>query len=359
MGIETPPNEALWILILNWNGWRDTIECLKSLKTVRVSPEYQLRILVIDNGSTDASLRELRSFRTNTEGPSFEILETGANLGFAGGNNAGMRKAVVEGADWVLLLNNDTVVDRSFAAKLLSAGKEDSRIGLLNPKILLFEAEAPSRRIWFIGGKIDWLRTRGGHMGYRKEDRGQYDTPSVQDSDYATGCCLLARAATIRDIGLLPEEYFVYHEDVAWSLTARKRGWRCAVVPAAVVWHKGAASSREHSASYIRYHVRNGLILVRHAGNPMQIMAAYFLTLPRALWQCVKWVVFPRKRLWASATLEGIRDAWLGRTGPIVESPNPKSVPQSGIPPSSKREIGGGKILNKSEDPKGSSPLRV
>ncbi|OHA53391.1 MAG: hypothetical protein A2991_00085 [Candidatus Terrybacteria bacterium RIFCSPLOWO2_01_FULL_58_14] len=338
-----PPREVLWILILNWNGWRDTIECLKSLKAVRVPPEYQLRILVVDNGSTDASLHELRSFRANIEAPSFEILETGANFGFAGGNNAGIRKALEEGADWVLLLNNDTVVDGSFAAKLLSSGKEDSRIGLLNPKILLYEAEAPHRRIWFMGGRVDWLRTRGRHVGYRQEDQGQYDAPPIQDSDYSTGCCVLARATALREIGLLPEEYFVYHEDVAWSLTARKHGWRCVVVPAAVVWHKGAASSREYSASYIRYHVRNGLILVRRAGNPMQIMAAYFFTLPRVLWQYAKWMLFPRKRLWVSATLGGIRDAWLGRTGPILESLNPKTVPQSGIPLSSKRKQVAGK----------------
>jgi GT2 family glycosyltransferase len=203
-------------------------------------------------------------------------------------------------------------VDPEFLTTLLDAAATDPSIGMLNPKILL--QEHPDR-IWSAGGRINWMRTKGWHIGYDEPDRGQYDAPPVQDSQYVTGGCLLLRREVIEQIGFLPEEYFVYYEDGEWSTLAQRAGWRTVVIPGAKIWHKGAASSGEHSASYIRYHVRNGLLFARRTGNLPQITAAYLMSLPRALWQTIKLVFYPAKRTWARAILAGIADAWKGETG--------------------------------------------
>lgn len=301
--------QSLWILILNWNGWRDTIACLTSLRPAIGGSE---RIVVIDNGSTDDSVIQLTTHNRQRTTPFFELIETGKNLGYAGGNNVGIQKALTGGAQWILLLNNDTIVAPDFLSKMREAAQKDPRLGLLNPKIYL--GEPPSRILWFAGGVVDYSRAEGRHVGYKKEDLGQFDGTATE---YATGCCLLARRETIEDIGLLPDAYFLYYEDTEWSVRARKKGWRCAVVPSAHVWHKGAASSRESSPAYIRYHVRNGLLFVRRNGNIPQIIFSHSISLARASWQGFKILIRPKKRSWSVAILNGIYDGWLGRTGQI------------------------------------------
>jgi len=306
------------VIILNWNGWTDTIECLKSLKSaevpVRENGPETVRFFVVDNGSTDDSLAKFEKFRYDPSAPAFTLVETGQNLGFAGGMNVGIRRAIDDGASWILLLNNDTTVTPAFLRLLTAAGDRDPHIGMLNPKIL--RAAEPTK-FWFIGGRVNWMHTRGSHASFGEEDRGQHDTPAPFETDYCTGCCLLARRELIEEIGLLPEAYFIYYEDTEWGIRARRRQWRCVVVPEAKIFHKGAASSREHSFLYIRYHIRNGLLLARRTGNPLQIGAAYSTSALRAFHQLIKRYREPKKRRWSSAILLGIKDAWLGRTGKI------------------------------------------
>lgn len=301
----------VWVIILSWNGWREIIPCLKSLRRVDDPP---IHVLVVDNGSTDDTLEHLHAFQASTEAPRFAILENGANLGFAGGMNVGMKKALEEKAEWILLLNQDTTVDPDFLRGMLKATATDEKIGMVNPKILLAD---PPDYIWSVGGEVNGMLTRGTHIGYGERDSGQYDLPEVRDTEYATGGCLLVKSSLIRDIGLLSDAYFLYYEDVEWSLKARRSGWRCVITASAKIWHKGAASSKEHSRAYIRYHVRNGLLLARRMGTPSQIILAYLYSIPRAAWQVVKWLLYPEKRRWAVAILLGIRDAWLNRTGKI------------------------------------------
>jgi len=302
----------VWIIILNWNGWQDTIECLQSLKKIT---DPKVRILVVDNASTDESLAKLHQFQKTSHAPEFELLESQENLGFAGGMNLGIIHAMTENPDWLLLLNNDTVVEPTFLTTLLEAAKTDPKIVILNPKILL---KGKPEYFWFAGGKLDKLLTKGSHVGLGEQDTGQYDIPPVRDTDYSTGGCLLVRRSVIDKIGLLPEEYFVYYEDTEWSLRAERAGFRCVVVPKAKIWHAGAASSKEFSESYIRYHVRNGLLLNRRMGNPMQVVKAYFLSLLRAGKQLIKLLhEHPQERIWAKTVLLGICDAWLGKTGKI------------------------------------------
>lgn len=300
------------IIVLNWNDWEDTISCLKSLKNItRPNP----RIILVDNGSTDESLSAFKKAKNNSDLPPFEILENEKNLGFGGGVNIGIKKALKANAEWILLLNNDTVVSPDFLEILLSAAEKDKKIGLLNPKILMAEDRD---KIWFIGGKFNKLLTKGFHINYGDKDAGQFDEQETQKTDYATGGCLLIKRGVIEKIGLLPEAYFMYYEDAEWSLRAKKAGFKSVVVPKSKIWHKGAASSKEFSPSYIRYHVRNGLLFNRRMGNPLQIIFAYGISVLRAFWQIIKIIFTPTKRVWAISILLGLKDAWLFRTGEII-----------------------------------------
>lgn len=311
MGVARP----VYIVVLNWNGWSDTIACLDSLRAVTTPA---VKVLVVDNASTNESVQKLQEYIASGRGPKeIKLLENNINAGFSGGMNMGIEAARAGAAEWIVLLNNDTLVDPHFVEIMLAAAEADSTIGMVNPKILLLEKR---NVIWSVGGRINWMKTKGWHIGYNERDQGQYDSPAVQDSAYTTGGCVLLRASMLLEIGLMPEAYFLYYEDVEWSLLAQRAGWRTVVVPKAKIWHKGAASTREFSEAYIRYHVRNGLLLARRMGSPAQIVVAYGVSILRAVYQLLKWVGVPNKRPWARAILQGIMDAWMNRTGFIKQS---------------------------------------
>ncbi len=291
----------VFIIILNWNRWPDSLECLDSLK----NNDYQnYQIVIVDNGSkkkpelSDANIK----FIYNQE-----------NLGFSGGNNVGIKYALEKGADYILLLNNDTVVSRNFLSKLVGAGEKDKNFGMIGPKIYF---ENASKKIWSAGGKVNWLYNKGEMRGFGKIDKGRYDKPDIQETEYLTGCCLLIKREVIEKIGYMPEEYFLYYEDTDWSLKARKRGYKCIFVPKAVIWHKGSKSSISGSSSYIYYHIRNGLVMAKKY-TPFYLKPFVHLD---ALWRAVKQLVkllFPSKRMWAKAALKGINDFYLGKKGNI------------------------------------------
>lgn len=288
---------SVYIIILNWNNWPDVKECLASLQN-NDYPNY--KVVIVDNGSKE-----------KPAAPDLEIkiIYNQENLGFAGGNNVGIKHALENDADYVLLLNNDTIVSGNFLTKLIEAGESDKEIGLLGPKIFFY---GDKKRIWFAGGKVNWLRNKGTMRGWGEMDNGQYDRPKIQETDYLTGCCLLIKREAIKKIGLMPEEYFLYYEDTDWSLKARKAGYKCVFVPESKIWHKVSKSSAAGSPSYIYYHVRNGLLLARRYA-PWYIKPAVHLD---ALWRLLKQpikLLIPGKRKWVKPILLGIKDFYLKR----------------------------------------------
>lgn len=245
------------VIVLNWNGLDLTKECLDSLQKVSYP---NLEVILVDNGSLDGSQGY---FRENY--PWVRLIENSRNLGFAGGNNVGMRSALKGDVDYILLLNNDTVVDPRFIDELVEKGESRADIGVLCPKIYYYD---DPDIIWYAGGSISLLRGASRHFGFREIDMGQHDTP--REVNFVTGCAFFIKRAVIEKIGLLDEAFFIYSEDADWSTRAVKAGYRCWYVPASRIWHKEGMSSKCKPNGYkARIGTRNMAYLIyKHAKGP-------------------------------------------------------------------------------------------
>lgn len=234
---QKPADPLVFIVLVNWNGRKVTLECLDSLARVDYTP---FKVVVVDNGSSDGSADAIR-----TAHPEVHILLLTENRRFAGGNNEGMRYALNEGAELLLLLNNDTTVAPDFLRFLVDRMHSTGRCGMVSPKI--YYADPPDC-LWYAGGRISYWTGTMRHTGIRETDRGQYDT--LRDIDYATGCCILTSADVIRAVGMLDESYFIYTEDADWSVRIKKAGYRLVFEPRARVWHKLSVSAGGHLSSF-------------------------------------------------------------------------------------------------------------
>jgi GT2 family glycosyltransferase len=245
---------SVWIVVVNWNQRVMTLECLASLAKVTYTP---YRTLLVDNGSSDGSAEAVRAAF-----PAVEVLPLPRNRLFAGGNNAGIQHALTAGADMVMLLNNDTLIDPACVGHLVAGMKANSAIGMTVPKI--FYAVEPAR-LWYAGGRVSFATGSMSHRGIRELDHGQFDQPG--ETEYATGCCLLVTRGVIERIGLLDETYKMYAEDADWSLRAREAGYRIQYVPAARVWHRLSVSTGGHLSWYKLSHKAksNARFFLRHA----------------------------------------------------------------------------------------------
>ena len=289
-------------VVLSWNRREDTLACLRSLAAAEPAPH----VIVVDNASTDGTSEAVRR-----EFPAMELIENPTNLGFAEGNDVGIRRALAQGADHVLVLNNDTEVDVGFLAPLLEEAARRPDAGALSPKILFAE---PSDVIWFAGAEYDARSGYNGrHRGYREADDGRFD--AVVETGRVCGAAMLVPRDVLEKVGVFDPELFAYSEDTDWSLRAREAGYRHYVVPASRVWHKvSAASGGESSPTAIYYDVRNALVVAeRHAPlgafgtwrRRLTIVGAHLVQVARA----------PRRRECLVATWQGWRDFHAGRLG--------------------------------------------
>lgn len=250
------PNISVAIILVNWNGLEFTSACLSSLKNIDY-PDF--KVFVVDNGSENQEGKVLKS-----RFPEIVLIETGENLGFAGGNNVGIRKALAEGFSHVLLLNNDTVVEPDFLGELVRASQKYPDAGIIQPLILFLHNP---REIWSAGGK--WIPTfcRSITLGDR-EPIANYRVKNPK-LDWATGCAMLLSSKAIEKAGLLNEQFFVYFEDVEWSLRIQKSGFGIFLEEKSKIYHEaGASSKKQHAEGTLSprvfyYHVRNQLFLIR------------------------------------------------------------------------------------------------
>ena len=292
------------IIVLSWNNSEDTLECLTSLAGL----DYPAcKVVVVDNGSTDGSVTVIRDHF-----PSVTLLENAENLGYAGGNNVGLRCALAQGADYVLLLNNDTEVAPDFLHHLVEATEADPTVGIAGPTIYYHER---SDRIWSAGGAIDWQRGKTWMVGLNETEVGQFGV-APHEVDFVTGCALLAKQAVVEEVGLLDERFFAYYEETEWCVRAQRAGFKIVHVPRAKVWHKIPLDARDDSPFAHYYMTRNRLLFLKATGAGWQ---AWFHTLiAEYLRTLISWSVKSRwqhKRPQRTAMLRAIVDAGFGLWG--------------------------------------------
>ena len=269
--------KTLGVVVLSWNGVPLTRQTLDSLANCRVPEGWRAHVIVVDNASTDGSPAAVAA-----EYPWAELIALPENRRFAGGNNAGLERALARGDDAVMLLNNDVQADPGLYEKLLLALEQDPRAGAAAP--LIYHA-APTDLIWYASGRCAVALAHASHRGIRERDHGQYR--SVEETGYLTGCCLLATAEAWRTVGALDERYFIYAEDADWSLRARAAGYSLLFVPTARLWHQVSASSGGAANPWKIYQrLRANLRLFSsHARGPARLTwAPAFLAQQAALW---------------------------------------------------------------------------
>jgi GT2 family glycosyltransferase len=254
-------NPKVSIIILNWNGLEDTIECLESLKEVRY-PNYE--VIVVDNGSkgNDAAVLEQR-LRDHVH-----LIRNDKNYGYTGGNNIGIRYALDNSSpDYLLILNNDTVVAPDFLDHMIEVTENDASIGIAGPKVYY---HGFPNRIQGAGARVDMRTGQAYHIGIKEIDCGQYD--SQRKVDYVFGCCMLIKREVVERIGLFDESYFCYWDETDYCFRAREAGYRVIYIPQAKIWHKAPLKLRmwdktpisaKGSGLYYYYMARNNFKFMR------------------------------------------------------------------------------------------------
>lgn len=340
------------ILILNWNNWPDTVACLESIFQISFN---NFQIVVIDNGSTDDSGKKIQEWaggKLRTDNPfipyspgnkpipivSYDrqaserggnpeqehslsdslgggvnhplvFIQTGANLGYGGGNNVGLRFALKrEDFSHVWILNNDTVCHRDALQELMACMESDDKTGAVGSKLLYYNRPDT---LHMAGGcrVVPWMGNAS-MIGVDEKDDGRWDEPL--EPDYISGASLLIKKKVLENVGLMDERYFLYWEDADWGVRMRRNGYRLLYCPASRVWHKEGGTAGRLSPDSDYYWVRNGLFFMKKfypALLPL-MPVSYFLkyTLIRLL---------KGQPLHFSAFLGGLKDFLMGKTGPL------------------------------------------
>jgi GT2 family glycosyltransferase len=254
------------VVLLNWNGRDDTLACLDSLER---SDYPHLEIVIVDQGSQDGLVEVLRQRESHVK-----PIVNEENLGFAGGNNQGIRYGLENEADYILLLNNDTVVDRQCISELVRVAESNPAAGTLGPKI--YQYDEPNR-IWSAGGIVDFSENIGRMRGYGRTDKGQFD--GLTEVDFISGCAVMVPRKVTEIAGLLSEEFYpAYYEDTDWGMRIRAAGYVNLLVPSAKIWHKASASTGGDYNPTSKY-------LMGHR-------AVVFMRKYATWYQWVKWFIF-------------------------------------------------------------------
>lgn len=217
----------------------NTLECLDSL--TKLKTKHLSSVYIVNHDSASGSLAQHPTLP--------KIIESKTNLGFAGHNNLGIKQALQDEQEYIILLNNDTRVDSGFVDPLMQT-LQDPKVALVSPKIYFapghefhqnYNKQQKGKVLWYAGGVIDWQNMLLFHRGVDEVDRGQFD--EVVETDFATGCCVAFSRQTLDKISFMPEDYFMYLEDADWSMRAKQAGLKVLYQPHSAIWHKNAGST--------------------------------------------------------------------------------------------------------------------
>ncbi|MFN8543674.1 MAG: glycosyltransferase family 2 protein [Candidatus Binatia bacterium] len=296
---------AAAVIVLHWGSKADTLACLRSVAGSSVPPRA---LLVVDNGTGALAPAEVAA-----AAPGAELIALPENLGFTGGNNVAIRRALAAGAEWVVLLNNDAVLDRDCLGELVRVAQSRSRVAAVGAKVLW--GKDPSR-LW-----VAWGRLTYGAALVERVGNGVPDGPAfaaVREVDWVPGCAMLLARAALEDIGLLDDRFFAYHEDVDWCTSARARGWHVLFAPAARVVHQGEGSLAPRGpANPVRYlAARNTVLFARKHARPGQwLRLAVTITASLPLELARRWRHGETRVV--TLLVRGYLDGLLGRAVPV------------------------------------------
>lgn len=300
------------VIILSWNRKKDTLETIKSLSSANTDG-FKLEIMVVDNGSTDGSVEVLEKLGTR-----IKLIKNQVNLGFAEGNNVGIRDALARRFDYIALLNDDTVVDKDLVRNILREHQRYPKAGAISPKIYFakgfefhdrYKAADLGKVIWYAGGDIDWANVYGSNHGVDEVDNGQFN--KVKEVDFATGCFVMYKPKAMKEAGLYDKRYFAYLEDADHAQRLKKAGWQVLYSPKGFLWHKVAQSSGIGSELNDYFLTRNRLIFgFKYAS--LRAKFALFRESIKLLFKGRKW-----QRI-------GIRDFYLRKRGKGSWASGPK-----------------------------------
>lgn len=232
------------IIVLNFKGKEDTLECMRSIKA---SDYKNLEIIVVDNNSKDGLEGEISKMQDVV------FIQTGENLGYAGGNNVGIKKALDDNSDYIFVLNPDTEIEKNTISNLVKEA-EGSDAGIFGPKIYFHDTKV----IWYGGGIIDQNNILGVHRGMDEVDKGQYN--EIVGTGFASGAAMFVKSQVFKTVGLFDERYFLYLEDMEFCLRAKLAGFKSLYNPTAVVYHKNAKSTGLGSPLQDYFITRNRLL---------------------------------------------------------------------------------------------------
>ena len=234
------------IIVLNWKQPKLTIETITSLLKIKHTL-FNYEIILVDNGSTDDSIEKFN--KEYQDNPLLKVLNTGANLGYAGGNNFGIDYALNHNFDFLVLLNNDVLVAPNFLEELF---KESDNYDIIGPKIYFapgyeFHKDRYSQKdlgkvIWSMGGQMDWDNIYGSNISIDEIDHGQFHK-NINNVDFVSGCCLMAGRQVFETIGKLDDKYFMYFEDVDFCQRAKLAKFKMACIPKSIIWHLNSGST--------------------------------------------------------------------------------------------------------------------
>jgi GT2 family glycosyltransferase len=305
----TQQQPLVYVVVLNWNNAPDTIECLGSL----LKSDYQSFVpLVVDNGSTNGSVEKIRA-----EFPTVAIVELDENLGYAAGNNVGIRHALTQAADYVMVLNNDTYVAPSMLSELINFAQSKQNVGMLGPKMYCADL---NDTLFAAGSFIEWRKGRTYNRGMFQQASDVTDSVAPEPVDYITGCGVLVSKEFVESAGDLDPVYFLNYEDVDWGFKAWRYGFEVWYVPEAIMWHKVSGTLGQASPANTYYMTRNGLFFFwKNSPAHLRLLAITSL-IARTLRSIIAWTIKPRfrneeYRKLRSANLHALRDFILGNFG--------------------------------------------
>lgn len=250
------------IVTVNFNTAKDTIDLIKSIQNIK-REDFLVETIVVDNGSKD------KLVLPKDVSKEVSLIRSEINYGFSGGYNIGIKEALRRNADYVLVVNNDTIIDSLMIKNLLKVLDSDEKIGVVTPKIYFakghefhkdrYSKEELGKVFWYAGGYTDWANVTSIHRGVDEVDKGQYD--KIEKTDFASGCCMFFKREVFEKVGMFDDKFFLYFEDADLNERIKKKGFDIYFVPTAILVHVNAASSGG-------------------AGNPLQ---DYYITRNRML----------------------------------------------------------------------------